>query len=119
MDVTNPEEKRRKARRMHGAREKAAAVLSVWSGRRNPSRVCRDLGVSWGIVNSWEKKALCGMLKALGGETLSSSPPEHLGRRLEGLLAGLQPEAVPPPQTPAASSPPAAESGAVSVTTPA
>ena len=99
MNATNLEGKKRKARRMHSARDKVAAVLAVWSGRRNPSRVCRDLGVNWGIVNSWEKKALAGMLKALGGETPPESSQGELGNRLEGLLAGLQRQPGQAPQT--------------------
>lgn len=75
-------------RRVFSAREKAQAVLAVWSGRRKPSAVCRSLGTTWGAVNAWEKNALSGILKGLGQE----APPaavagQSLGSRLEKLLA--------------------------------
>ena len=97
MNTTNTEKKQRKPRKQIGARAKAQAVLAVWSGRRNASQVCRELGVNWGSLNGWERKGLQGILKALGGETAPLPAQEELGKRLEGLLAGLRVETVPPP----------------------
>ncbi len=33
------------------AEEKYRAVLSVWTERRKPGEVCRELGVAWSILN--------------------------------------------------------------------
>ncbi len=96
--------KERKARRAISAREKAQAVLAVWSGRRTTSRICKELGANWGVLKSWEKKALAGMLKGLGGEALPARTPGELGSRLENLLGEMQatvtkPAPVPPEQS--------------------
>ena len=57
--------RRRQASRVHSAKEKAQAVLAVWSGRRSPSALTKELGVPWSAINQWEKRALSGMLNAL------------------------------------------------------
>lgn len=92
MNVTNTGEKKRKARRLVSARAKAQAVLAVWSGRRTAAQMCRELGVNWGALNGWERKGLQGIHRAMGGEELSMPAREDLGRRLEGLMAGLMVE---------------------------
>jgi transposase-like protein len=92
--------KERKARRVISAREKAQAVLAVWSGRRTTSRICKELGASWGLLKSWEKKALAGMLKGLGGEALPARTPGELGSRLENLLGETQPTGTNPAPLP-------------------
>ena len=92
MNTTNTIEKKRKPRRVVSARAKAQAILAVWSGRRNASQVCRELGVNWGTLNGWERKGLWGIRKALGGEELASPARGELGRRLEGLLTEMTAE---------------------------
>jgi transposase-like protein len=49
----------------HTAEEKCRAVLSVWTERRKPGEVCRELGVAWSILNQWQDRAMEGMLLAL------------------------------------------------------
>lgn len=92
MNTMNVVERKRKPRRVVSGRAKAQAVLTVWSGRRKASQVCRELGVNWGTLNGWERKGLQGIRKAMGGEELTASSQGELGRRLEGLLAGLATE---------------------------
>jgi transposase-like protein len=108
MNLANTETKTRKARRSYSAQEKAAAVLALWSGRRNPSRLARELGLNWGTLNCWSQSGLLGMLKALGGEPLPTNSQGELGRRLEGLLAALQRATKPRPEAPPATATPAA-----------
>ncbi len=69
------------------AKEKAKAVLSIWSERRKPSEVCRELGVKGTNLTNWQNKALEGMLKELGPR----NPKEEekipaIGDRLKRLL---------------------------------
>lgn len=97
MNTTNTVEKKRKTRRVVSARAKAQAVLAVWSGRRNASQMCRELGVNWGSLHGWERKGLQGIHRAMGGEELALPAREDLGRRLEGLMAGLAAEKMCPP----------------------
>jgi hypothetical protein len=79
--------KHRQASRVHSAKEKAQAVLSVWSGRRSPSALMKDLGVPWVAINQWEKRAISGMLTALD-PTWKQGVEEQpiLPRRVEKLI---------------------------------
>lgn len=79
--------KPRKPVRTHSAKEKAKAVLALWSGRRSPSALTKELGVPWSAINQWEKKALSGMLTALDPtwkQDVEDQP--SLPRRVEKLI---------------------------------
>jgi len=47
------------------ASDKCKAVLSVWTEKRKPSQVCKELGVKWTILMLWQNRAMEGMLQAL------------------------------------------------------
>ena len=49
----------------HTAREKCQAVLTLWTERRKPGEVCREMGVAWGVLKQWQDRAMEGMLLAL------------------------------------------------------
>jgi transposase-like protein len=57
----------KKGRRVtgHTAEEKCRAVLWVWTERRKPGEVCRELGVTWTLLSQWQARAMEGMLLAL------------------------------------------------------
>jgi len=79
--------RRRQANRAHSAKEKAQAVLSVWSARRSPSALTKELGVPWSAINQWEKRALSGMLTALDPTwKLGVEDQPILPRRVEKLI---------------------------------
>jgi hypothetical protein len=59
------EEKRRRRGLGHTAGEKCQAVLLLWTERRKPGEVCREMGVAWGILQQWQDRAMEGMLMAL------------------------------------------------------
>jgi len=59
------EDKREKKVSRHTAEERCRAVLSVWTERRKPGEVCRELGVTWNLLNQWQDQAMEGMLLAL------------------------------------------------------
>jgi transposase-like protein len=59
------EEKRGRRGLGHTVEEKCRAVLSVWTERRKPGEVCRELGVDWGMLKQWQDRAMEGMLMAL------------------------------------------------------
>jgi transposase-like protein len=59
------EEKRGRRVLGHTPEEKCRAVLSVWTERRKPGEVCRELGVDWGMLKQWQDRAMEGMLLAL------------------------------------------------------
>jgi len=47
------------------AEEKCQAVLTLWTERRKPGEICRELGVAWGVLQQWQDRAMEGMLLAL------------------------------------------------------
>lgn len=59
------EEKKGRERRIHGAKERCEAVLAVWTERRRPSQVCRQMGITEGVLLNWQDRAMRGMLEAL------------------------------------------------------
>lgn len=54
-----------KARRSFAAKQKCEAVLSVWSERRKPAEVCREMEIEWQQLNNWQDTAMKGMMLAL------------------------------------------------------
>ena len=77
-----------KVRRSFAAKEKCEAVLSVWSERRKPAEVCREMQIPWQQLNNWQDTAMKGMMLALDprrspdGQRLAPVSP-----RVEKLLA--------------------------------
>ena len=80
------EEKKRRKVSDHTAEEKCRAVLSVWTERRKPGEVCRELGVGWGILNQWQERAMEGMLLALQPRISVAEKTVALNLRLAVLL---------------------------------
>ena len=77
-------EKKRQATN-HGAMEKCQAVLAVWTERRRPAEICRELGVPWMVLSEWQKRAMEGMLQALEPRVSLDKGPA-LSPRLLALL---------------------------------
>ena len=65
LEKSGMEDKREKKVSKHTAEERCRAVLSVWTERRKPGEVCRELGVTWNLLNQWQDQAMEGMLLAL------------------------------------------------------
>jgi len=90
------EEKRGRRGLGHTPEEKCRAVLSVWTERRKPGEVCRELGVAWGILQQWQDRAMEGMLLALQprvpverGLALSPRLAVLLKKSQVGMMKGL------------------------------
>ena len=82
-----PKTGRSRTMRRFEAKEKSQAVLALWSGRRSASGLSKELGVPWGILRSWESRALSGMLTALDPNWRQpAEKPCALPERLEKLL---------------------------------
>ena len=73
----------------HSAQQKCEMVLAVWSERRSPSQVCREMGIKWTILNQWQERALEGMLQALEPRIMLDNGPA-LSPRLQSLLRRKQ-----------------------------
>ena len=90
------EEKRGRRVLGHTPEEKCRAVLLVWTERRKPGEVCRELGVAWGILQQWQDRAMEGMLLALQprvsverGLALSPRLAVLLKKSQVGMMKGL------------------------------
>lgn len=59
------DEKRKRKGLRHTAEEKCQAVLTLWTERRKPGEICREMGVAWGVLQQWQDRAMEGMLLAL------------------------------------------------------
>ena len=64
---------------------KTQAVLSVWTEKRKPQEVCRELGIHWAQLRNWENRALDGMLTFLSPTPRQAELPA-LSKRVEQLL---------------------------------
>jgi transposase-like protein len=80
------ENKKKRKGSDHTAEEKCRAVLSVWTERRKPGEICRELGVAWGILNQWQERAMEGMLLALQPRIPVTEKKVALNWRLAVLL---------------------------------
>ena len=69
----------------YGAMEKCRAVLSIWTDRRKPSAICRELSIPWMVLSQWQKRAMEGMLQALEPRVSLDKGPA-LSPRLQTLL---------------------------------
>ena len=58
-------EKRRRRGLGHPAEAKCRAVLTLWTERRKPGEICREMGVAWNVLQQWQDRAMEGMLLAL------------------------------------------------------
>ncbi len=68
------------------APQRVQAVLAVWTERRRPTEVCRELAITPKVLFQWETRALSGMLQALEAQTWREAGPA-LSPKLERLLA--------------------------------
>ena len=78
-----PEKKRQTTN--HTSMEKCRAVLSVWTEKRKPAEICRELGVPWMVLSEWQKRAMEGMLQALEPR-VRLEKGQALSPRLQALL---------------------------------
>ena len=83
MDKTKQERKRTTLN--YGAMEKCRAVLSIWTERRKPSAICREMQVPWMVLAQWQKRAMEGMLQALEPRVSLDKGPA-LSPRLQTML---------------------------------
>lgn len=96
--VEKPGTEEKRGRRVlgHTPEEKCRAVLTVWTERRKPGEICRELGVAWGVLQQWQDRAMEGMLLALQprvqverGVALSPRLAVLLKKSQAGMMKGL------------------------------
>jgi len=86
MEKTTTKNNGKKREMVHyGAMDKCRAVLSIWTERRKPSEICRELSVPWVALPYWQKRAMEGMLQALEPRVRLEKGPA-LSPRLQAML---------------------------------
>jgi hypothetical protein len=60
-------------------------VLSVWTERRRPAEICRELSIPWMVLAQWQRRAMEGMLQALEPRVSLDRGPA-LSPRLQAML---------------------------------
>jgi len=89
------ESKVRKERVSRSAKEKAEAVLALWTERRKPAEICRELGIKYSVALHWQERAMEGMLEALTPRTRTEERLPMLPRKVEKLLSRKSQEPLP------------------------
>ena len=73
-------------RRVFTPEVKVQAVLALWSGRRRPAELSRELGVKWMVLRQWQERAVASMLATFEGPG-PKAPEAPLSPGLSQLLA--------------------------------
>jgi transposase-like protein len=76
----------RKKPERYDVKTKCAAVLAIWSERRKPAEVCRELGIHWGVLSGWQNRAMEGMVQGLSPKATGENRPTALSPLLERRL---------------------------------
>lgn len=93
--MNNPTDKTRKERTVRSAREKCQAVLAIWTGRRRPSEICKELVIPSNLLSCWQERAMEGMLQALEPRTRKQEErgpmlPPRMEKLLDRKMARLE-----------------------------
>jgi len=83
--MTN-EIKPKKEPKVYNAHQRAQAVLAVWTERRRPAEVCRQMGINSVLLGQWQERAMAGMVEALQPRCRTE---QQLGPALTGKLERL------------------------------
>lgn len=75
---------KKRTRRVFDPKEKITAVLSVWTETKKMSQICREMSVSWALLDQWQNQAMEGMLTALSPK--QPQTPRLLSARLQKLI---------------------------------
>ena len=74
----------KRTRRVFDPKEKITAVLSIWTEQKKMSQLCRELSISWTLLDQWQNQAMEGMLTALSPKR--PDPSRGLNPRLLKLI---------------------------------
>lgn len=76
--------KAKRTRRVFDPKEKITAVLSIWTEQKTLSQICREMRISWTLIDRWQNQAMEGMLTALSPKKRKDT--QQLNRRLIHLI---------------------------------
>ena len=76
--------KTKRSRRVFDPKQKITAVLSIWTEQKNISQICREMSVSWTLIDRWQNLAMEAMIAALSPK--KPQDPKQLNPRLQQLI---------------------------------
>ena len=76
----------KKEAKLYNAHQRAQAVLAMWTERRRPAEVCRQMSINSMQLAQWQERAMAGMLEALQPRCRAEA---QLGPALTGKLERL------------------------------
>lgn len=76
--------KTKRPRRVFHPKEKITAVLSTWTQQKSMTQICREMSISWSLLDQWQNQAMEGMLTALSPKR--PDPSKGLNPRLVQLI---------------------------------
>ena len=76
--------KTKRPRRVFDPKEKITAVLSTWTQKKSMTQICREMSISWSLLDQWQNQAMEGMLTALSPKR--PDPSKGLNPRLVQLI---------------------------------
>ena len=88
--------KTKRTKRVFDPKEKITAVLSIWTESRSATQVCKDMSISWTLLEKWQDQAMEGMLKALSPAraehkaTLNTRLVRLIDKKVNGSAAKLE-----------------------------
>ena len=74
----------KRTRRVFDPKEKITAVLSAWTQQKSMTQICKEMSISWTLLDQWQNQAMEGMLKALSPKR--PDPSKGLNPRLVQLI---------------------------------
>jgi len=78
----------KKELKLYNAHQRAQAVLAVWTERRRPAEICRQMGINSTLLAQWQERAMAGMVEALQPRARNEQQlGPALTMKLERLLA--------------------------------
>ena len=81
---------KKRTRRAFDPQEKITAVLSIWTESKKMSQVCREMSISWSLLDQWQNQAMEGMLTALSPKRPQTTQelPSRLQKLIDKKLSG-------------------------------
>jgi transposase-like protein len=73
-----------RTRRVFEPKEKITAVLSIWTEQKNISQICREMSISWTLLDRWQNQAMEAMVTSLSPK--NPQHPKQLNPRLQQLI---------------------------------
>ena len=75
-----------KRRRTYTAEQKCRVVLAMWTRKKKGTELCREVGITWQMLNRWQGMAMEGLVRGLRPREGERKSGPALGRQVRQLL---------------------------------